>query len=96
MHVVVCSVFPSPYFALATCFRFTVMPLLHECHCMVCLTLPLFEFANVFRFTAIPLSHELHCLFCIPLPLYVFANGFRFTAIPFIFDCMSSNICSCA
>ena len=47
-------------------------------------------------FTAIPLLHELHCLFCIPLPFYVFANGFRFTAIPFIFDCMSSNICSCA
>ena len=63
---------------------------------MFCLPLPPFEFANGFRFTAIPLLHELHCLVCIPLPFYVFANGFRFTAIPFIFDCMSSNICSCA
>ena len=85
MHVVVYFVFPSPHFALATGFRFTVMPLLHECHCMFCFPLPPFEFANGFR-----------CRFCIPLPLYVFANGFRFTAIPFIFDCMSSNICSCA
>ena len=83
MHVVVCSVFPSPLFALATGFRFTAIPLLHECHCMFCLPLPPFEFANGFRFTAIPLSHEFHCLFCIPLPLYVFANGFRFTAIQY-------------
>ena len=94
MHVVVCFLFLSPYFALATGFRFIVMPLLHECHCMFCFPLPPFEFANGFRFTVIPLLHELHCLFCIPLPFYVFANGFRFTAIPFIFDCMSSNICS--
>ena len=96
MHVVVCFVFLSPHFALATGFRFIVMPLLHECHCMFCFPLPPFEFANGFRFTAIPLLHALHCLFCIPLPFYVFANGFRFTANPFIFDCMSSNICSCA
>ena len=58
MHVVVCFVFPSPHFALATGFRFTVMPLLHECHCMFCFPLPPFEFANGFRFTAIPLLHE--------------------------------------
>ena len=90
------TVFPSPHFALATGFRFTAIPLLHECHCLFCFPLPPFEFASGFRFTAIPLSHECHCLFCIPLPLYVFANGFRFTAIPFIVDCMSSNICSCA
>ena len=68
MHVVVCFVFLSPHFALATGFRFIVMPLLHECHCMFCFPLPPFEFANGFRFTAIPLLHELHCLFCIPLP----------------------------
>ena len=29
-------------------------------------------------------------------PVFALANGFRFTAIPFIFNCMSSNICSCA
>ena len=63
MHVVVCFVFLSPHFALATGFRFIVMPLLHECHCMFCFPLPPFEFANGFRFTAIPLLHELHCLF---------------------------------
>ena len=96
MHVVVCSVLSIPLFASATGFRFTAIPLLHECHCMFCLPLPLYMFANGFHFTAIPLRHECHCLFCIPLPLFVFANGFRFTAIPFIFDCMSSNICSCA
>ena len=67
MHVVVCFVFLSPHFALATGFRFIVMPLLHECHCMFGFPLPPFEFANGFRFTAIPLLHELHCLFCIPL-----------------------------
>ena len=54
MHVVVCFVFLSPHFALATGFRFIVMPLLHECHCMFCFPLPPFEFANGFRFTAIP------------------------------------------
>ena len=46
MHVVVCFVFLSPHFALATGFRFIVMPLLHECHCMFCFPLPPFEFAN--------------------------------------------------
>ena len=77
MHVVVCFVFLSPHFALATGFRFIVMPLLHECHCMFCFPLPPFEFANGFRFTAIPLLHELHCVFCIPLPFYVFAYCIR-------------------
>ena len=46
MHVVVCFVFISPHFALATGFRFIVMPSLHECHCMFCFPLPPFEFAN--------------------------------------------------
>ena len=67
MHVVVCSAFLSPLFALA----------------------------NGFHFIAIRL-HECHYLFCLTVPPFQFANGFRFTAIPFIFDCMSSNICSCA
>ena len=95
MHVVVCSVFLSPLFALANGFLFIAMRL-HECHCLFCLSFPPFELTNGFRFTAIPLSHECHCLFCIPLPLFLFSNGVRFNAIPFIFDCMSSNICSCA
>ena len=86
MHVVVCSVFSPPLFALATGFRFTAISLLHERHCMSCLPLPPFEFANGFCFTAIPLSHKCHCLFCIPLPLYVLAHGFRFTAIPLLHD----------
>ena len=87
MHVVVCSVFPSPLFALATAFRFTGIPLLHDSHCLFCLPLPRFEFANGFRFTAIPLSHKCQCLFYIPLPLYLFAKGFRFNAIPLLHDC---------
>ena len=58
MHVVVCFAFPFPHFALATGFRFTVMPLLRECQCMLVFPLPSFEFANGFRFSAIPLSHE--------------------------------------
>ena len=32
MHVVVYSVFFSPFFALAIGFRFTAIPLLDECH----------------------------------------------------------------
>ena len=46
MHVVVCSVFSSPHFALATGFRFTAIPLLHECHFYVLSSPP--------SFTAIP------------------------------------------
>ena len=76
MHVVVCFVFPSPHFALTAGFRFTVMPLLHECHCMFSFAFPPFEFANGFRFTAIPLLHECHCLFCIPLPLMCLQMAF--------------------
>ena len=68
MHVDLCYVIPSPLFALATGFRFTAIPLLHEYHCMFCLPLPPFEFANGLRFTAIPLLHKWHCLFCTPPP----------------------------
>ena len=71
---------------------------MHVVVCSVLLYLPFppFEFANSVCFGAVPLSHECHCLFCIPRALFVFASGFRFIAIPFIFDRMSSNICSCA
>ena len=47
MNVTECFVFPNG-------FRFTAIPLLHECHCLFCIPLPLYVFANGFRFTAIP------------------------------------------
>ena len=41
-------------YVLANGFRFTAIPLSHECHCLFCIALPLFVFANGFRFTKVP------------------------------------------
>ena len=54
MNVTVFFAFPS-LFEFANGFRFTAIPLLHDCHCLFCIPLPLYVFANGFRFTAIPL-----------------------------------------